>query len=486
MGASRKVLVPVVVFSVVFFGFSYGSSAQTDCTAGIPDIDITPATLVAPPGETAVFTAEVENRDSDNCPVKEFSLSANSDAGFSVSFSPSKVTLAPDDRDSVLMKVAVPSDADVSIDNITAFVTGGGLTRSAQASVDIREEIEECTVKVSSLRFKERNADEFETTFSQDDEVSAFVDVALVGNTASDIVLEMFVDGNLFDSETEPLPANSETTFRFGNRIGTNNFNDNINVEVVATPICDPDEADDVERTIDIRETDDDIDLEFEVGRPSNTVVGREVSSRVFAENNGADRVKINVDAFLCLQGVGCRIEMNCGDSIIFVEDDDTEELICTGAPNRAGVWRVDAHISFEDDDDIERSSNFFVYETEAELAARTPLPPQISRSIEEVDEPEESEKIREVNYVCSGSLRQAVYKTDVDVKVSDVEFCPFGCSQGRCLTTPGSAVREPASVFVEGEEPRPVFTRPEFNPAALDLNSFLDWLKNLLFPQPS
>lgn len=482
MDAREKLILTVLAAFLLVFGTGAVAFADVGCVESLHDIDITPSSLVSPPGETAVFVIEVENEDSDNCPIKQFTFSATSTAGFSFSFRPSSLLIEPEESDTTLMKVSVPSSTAASTYEIKAFVHSGTLTRSKIVNLEVREEIEECTVKVSNLRFKETNADDFESEFSNDDEVSVFVDVSLIGNAASQIILELFADGSLIDSETDLFSANSDTTFRFGNRILTKNYDDDIDVKVVATPFCNPDETDETDDEIEIEEMEDDIDVEIDVGTPGNTVVGREVTSRIFAENNGAKDVRINVDAFLCRVGVGCNIEMNCDDSIILVEDDDTEEVICRATPREVGTYRVDAHVSLEDDEDVERSRSFFVYVTEEELRARTPTAPTVIVSTEEQ---RSAEKVVEVNYVCSGSLRQAVYKTTEGVKVTDVEFCPFGCSLGRCLTTPaGSGQASPTPSEVE--TPRPIFAQPQYNPPVFDLNNFIDWLKNLLFSQPS
>ncbi len=471
------------VAAVMTFGMSGVAIAETGCTANIPDVIISPSKLVSPPGETAVFTVDVENEDSDNCPIKKFAMSGSSVGGFSVSFSPSTVFIAPGDSETTLMKVVVPSSAVAKEYEVKAVANNGNFSGTDTATLEVRQQVEECEVAVSNLRFKEKNSDQFDDEFAKDDEVSVLVDVSLLGNAASDVTLELFVDGSVFDSETDSYPGNSDTTFKFGNRIFTKNYNDKVNVRVVATAACNPTKTDDDDDTIDIVEAEEDIDIEVRVGKPANTVIGKEVVSRVFVENNGEEDVDVNLDAKLCRIGFGCKIEMNCGDSTILVEDDDTEEIVCRATPTEPGKYRVDVEVTFEGDDDRERSNDFFVYSTAAELAQF----PGVAGVV--VSTPvEEAEKVKEVKYTCSGNLRQAVFSTTSGVKVSDIEFCPNGCLEGRCTQQAGFVKKKtaPTTTSSEGEQPKPVFSSPKFNPPVFDFTNFIDWIKNLLLSGPS
>lgn len=483
MGAGSSRSVPALfAFLVAFAAVSAGSQAETGCVEGIPDVIISPSQLVSPPGEVAVFSVDVENEDSDNCPIKTYTMAGSSAIG-GVSFSPSVLHIRPGDSDSVLMKVSVPSDAVNTSYEVMARATGGNFSGTDTAELVVRPEAEECEVLLSSLRFKEKNSDSFESSFAKDDEVSVYVDVSLLGNAESDVTLELFADGGVVDSETDKYPADSDTTFRFGNRILTKNYNDDVGIRVVATPSCNPSESDEETDTIEIEESEDDIDLEVNVGNPGSTVVGREVVTRVFVENNGEEDTDVNVDAKLCRDGYGCDIEMSCGDSTFFVESDKTTETLCRAVPSLPGKYRVEVEVTFEGDQDFEESNDFFVYSTDAELAANRP-----SIYAQNASLAEEVEKVKEVRYTCKGDIKQAVFTTTKDVKISDVEFCPNGCKDGRCVS---KAAAKPTGAIKNGgpesdRSAEPVFSRPSYVGPSQYVEAFFEWLKNLLSSRPS
>lgn len=483
MGEALKPSLLVLVAVSAVFALSSASLAQS-CIPQIPDVIISPSSLTAPPGQTAVFTVDVENEDSDNCAIGQYTMSATNDGGFSVTFSPSTLFIQPKDSETTLMRVSVPSGTVAGEYRVTAITNNGQFSGSDEAVLEIRPDVTTCEVRVSSLRFKEKNANTFESSFAKDDDVYVTVDVSLLGTAPSDVTLDLFVDGNLHDSEKDAYPANSDTTFRFGNAIKTKSYVDDIDVKVVATATCNPSETDEDSDNIDIIESEEDIDLDITIGNPGSGVVGKDVLSRVFIENNGEEDVKVNVDAKLCGEN-GCRIEMNCGDSTILVEDDDTEEVVCVGRATDAGKYRVEAEVTFEGDEDTERSNDFFIYSSDG-------LVPKTGTAVAAVNStpaPEEVvERLKQIKYVCNGNMRQAIFTTTEGVSTSDIEYCPNGCATGSC-----KSVKSPVkgtTVLVPGTDgdntPKPTFNRPSYTPPAFNLDDFLGWLKNLLFSEPS
>ena len=486
--AIKPAILVLAAFSLVLALPSL-ASADGSCIPQIPDVIVSPSQLTSPPGQAAVFTVDVENEDSDNCPIKQFTMSATNDGGFSVTFSPSTLFIRPKDSETTLMRVSVPSGTVPGEFRITAITNNGNFSGSDEAALEVRQDVTTCEVRVSNLRFKEKNANTFESRFAKDDDVYATVDVSLLGSATSDVTLELFVDGDIYDSETDAYPANSETTFRFGNAIKTKNYVDDIDVKVVATATCNPTETDEDTDNIDIIEAEDDIDLDVTVGNPGSTSVGKDILSRVFIENDGEEDVKVNVDAKLC-GADGCDIEMNCGDSTILVEDDDTEEVVCIGRATSEGKYRVEAEVTFEGDEDTERSNDFFVYATDGAIPKTVPGTKFGTASNASESVPEEVvEKLKQIKYVCNGNMRQAIFSTTNGVSTSDIEYCQNGCVTGICRAAKAIASNG-KTVLVPGTDadntPKPVFNAPKYTPPVFDLDNFLGWLKNLLFSEPS
>lgn len=444
--------------------------AETGCTQNKPDISISPSRISSPPGQTVAFTIDVDNEDSDNCAIRNFLMSGTSELGTNPSFRPTQLSIQPQESETTLMTVKVPSDARVGTYTVDAFVDRGqNLFDSAKAEVEVLEKLESCEVRVSNLRFKEKNDDEFKDEFSSDDEVGVIVDVSLIGNVNSDVQLTLFADGKIISTETDHYTANSDTTFRFGNRIITKNYVDNIDVKVVATPSCNPENSDDDKETIELTEGDEEIDIDVDVGKPGNTIVGQEVTSRVFIENTGEKDVKVNVDGRLCTTGSKCTTEMFCGESVVLIEKDDIDEILCRVTPTASGTYHVEINVFFNNDEDVEKSLDFVVSEVGGPVITPTG---QVNES--------QSAKLREITYTCSGNVRQALYTTSQGQQTSDIEFCPLGCSNGRCLqtATPSKSSGVPTTDVKEAEE----ILRPKYNPPVFDLGNFFDWFKSLFF----
>jgi hypothetical protein len=102
-------------------------------------------------------------------------------------------------------------------------------------------------------------------------------------------------------------------------------------------------------------------------------------------------------------------------------------------------------------------------------------------------------ERVQQTRYICSGDTRQAVFTTNLGQKISDVEFCQFGCEIGRCRSTPvAQRPVEPVAVVDEDTQAMTnnsegaTFNRPSRGPAALDFDGFWNWLKNLFSLGPS
>ena len=474
----------VAVFSVFLAGQSH---ADTICVDEVPTVSLYPSSLVSPPGQTAVFTVEVENEDPDSCPLKTFNLTGYSSDGFGVSLNPQTLYIRPGDSETALVKVSVPSGATNLTYEISVRAAGGKYTGIGDADVVVRQAVEDCEARVGNMRFKEKNSDEFTSTFAKDDEVTTYVDVSLLGNSPSKVTLDLYADGSIIESATEDYPENSATTFKFATKVLTKNYNDNINMRVVATPACNPTETDDDTDTVEIEEADDDIDIDFTVSNPPSTVVGREVVARAFVDNLGSEDTKVNVDARLCRDTYGCKAEMDCGESVEIVESSDERkhinEFVCRGTPTLAGKYRVEFTVTFEGDEDHEDTRDFFVYSTDAELAERRPVAGNVTST---VPSSEVAESIRQIRYVCRGDLRQAVYTTTNGVKVSDIEFCPNGCRDGTCSKGTPSKKVELNTPESAGGENRPTFSEPRYNPVVSDLANFFRWLKNLMSPNPS
>lgn len=477
MGVASRLAI-LALFAVFSLGFGGVALADTGCSERDPLITVFPSTITSPPGQTAAFTVEIRNQDTENCPIKPFFVNGTPAKNLSVTFDPSSFTLAPGEAKTSLMKVLVPSDAAIRDYDIQIQANDVNFTSRQTATVTVRQDIQDCDARISNLRFKEKSASGFDTIFSRSDEVITFVDLSVLGKAVTNVTVDFFVEGNLFDEIVGFYSGNSVTTLKFANTIRMSNFADNVNVRVTAVPFCNPQKKDQVSSTVSRRQTDEAVLVSMVLGTPNDTVVGEEILSRVFLKNEGKKNTTVNVDAFLCDTNNVCRTEMDCGDSIIFIETDDTIGVNCKANATSVGTFRVKAVATFGEDRINKISKDFYVYSTRQQLkSGGTTTPASV-----------ETPRVNEVSYVCSGKIRQAVFTTSEGTKVSDVEFCVNGCGAGSCLRSAPAktAATKTASVPAGSGQPAPVFSKPQFTPPIFDLDNFLDWLKNLLFPKPS
>lgn len=474
MRAASKLAV-LTFFAVIFFLiFSGAAYADTGCSERDPLIKVFPSSITSPPGQTVAFTVEIKNQDAENCPIKPFFVNGTASRNLSVSFDPASFNLAPGEAKTSLMKVVIPSDAATRDYDIQIQANDVNFTSRQVAIVTVRQKIEDCDARVSNLRFKEKTATGFDNIFSRHDEVDVLVDLSLLGSVVTNVTVDLFVNGNLFDSIVGFYSGNSVTALEFSNTIRMENFVDNVNVRVTAVPFCNPQRKSEVSSTITRRQTDEKVDVSMVLGTPNDTVLGDQILSRVFLKNEGKKNTTVNVDAFLCNTNNECKTELECSDSIIFIETDDTIGVNCKTNATSSGTYRIKAVATFGEDRINKISKDFTV----SSKKGQKPTAGTIS----------EKEKINEITYRCSGKVRQAVYSTTEGVKVSDIEFCPNGCSGGICLqkTTVKKAPAPTKNVTTPSAQPKPVFSKPQYTPPIFDLNNFLDWLKNLLFTKPS
>lgn len=399
-----------------------------------PDIKITPDSIDIQPGNSASFIINVKNENNDNCPINNFRLTSNSEMNVGITFSPSTFNLIPQNSQTSTMKVSIPSSFSDTSFEIDILAEYNGISRSEDVIINVRNLNKICNIDVSNIKFKEKNAIDFATEFSNNDDVNVYADVSLSGNTGNDVVIELFTNGNLIDSVTEYFSANSRSTIKFNNKIFTETFNDNIDVKVLATPTCDSTNEDEKIETLKIKQNVDNLSIDFISGNPGDTIVGELITSRFFADNNGEVDVRINLDAYLC-KGSECS-DLNCGDSILTVDKGESESITCTGIARDSGKYKTKAEITFENEIDYVESDLFNVYENSLEaknignlvlnntnlVSNNTNL---LSSQIQYQNE------IQNQEYSCLGNIRQIIYS---DSSTSDIEFCPFGCSNGQCL----------------------------------------------------
>lgn len=476
MRASEKLLVFGLFLVASVFVFS--GSALAACTPNNPEIIVSPSSLAVNPGDIAAFSVKVTNKDDGSCSLNNFTLTGTSLEGFGINFNPSTLFMAPGASETSLMKVSIPSNAATKQSDVTAKATSSNYSSTSITVIDVQQKIDQCSVSLNNLRFQEKNSNVFETQFSKDDELTSYADLSMLNGVNGNVTIQLFADGSLVDSNTNFYPGNSQTTYKFGTKIFTSNYADKINMRAVATPACNPGTTSEDTETIDISKLDTGARIEMTLGIISNIVLGEDVNASVFIKNKGSNSTLINLDASLCRVGFNCTVEMSCGDSIFLIQKDELKELKCTARPQITDQYWVNAELTFEGEQDNEISNIFYVKTSSGQIVPGTGTTTSGSQTVS-----------LSVNYTCSGDIRQATFPTSQGIKTSDVEFCQFGCIAGECLKEPPFQKAKPKTTTGSGVDEmtnEKTFSRPQFNPYEFDFAKLFDWIKNLLFPEPS
>jgi M6 family metalloprotease-like protein len=106
------------------------------CTAANPTVSISPPNPSVYPGSNVSYTVSVSNTDAANCASRSFSLTSTL-PGWTTTFSPASVTIAPGAGASSTMTLAVASTISPATYSVNATAAGGSTTGTANAQVTV-------------------------------------------------------------------------------------------------------------------------------------------------------------------------------------------------------------------------------------------------------------------------------------------------------------------------------------------------------------
>jgi len=100
-----------------------GSDPTPTCTAGIPQLSLSPSSQSANAGSTLDYTVSVTNQDSDACTSSTFVLNDSIPSGWSGTVSPASLSLAPGQTGTAVLSVTSTTSATTSTYRVGVTVT---------------------------------------------------------------------------------------------------------------------------------------------------------------------------------------------------------------------------------------------------------------------------------------------------------------------------------------------------------------------------
>lgn len=114
-----------------------GSEPGPTCTAGAPQLSLSPSSQSANAGSTLNYSVSVTNADADACVQSTFTLSPVNPSGWAVTFSPATLSLGPGQTGSASILVISPVGAVAAAYGVGVNVSDSGeAAHAATASAD--------------------------------------------------------------------------------------------------------------------------------------------------------------------------------------------------------------------------------------------------------------------------------------------------------------------------------------------------------------
>lgn len=107
------------------------------CSIAAPTLSLSPSNPSAQPGSSVSYTLSIRNNDSSSCSSRPFNLSSTLPQGWTTTFFPSSVNLAPGQSMTVTMTKTVPAAAAATTYPVNAVAQSQSGSTSASASVTV-------------------------------------------------------------------------------------------------------------------------------------------------------------------------------------------------------------------------------------------------------------------------------------------------------------------------------------------------------------
>lgn len=418
-----------VVFAAVLLTISI--SAQTSlaqgCTEEAPGLSIFPSSIEAFPGKTISFEISLTNRDTRECTARNFDISVVVE-GMNFFLRPTSLTIPPQETSRALLDVNIPANATAGPHQASVKILfEGNVVRIVTADINVVEEPTTCRISVDKIDTIEDGTNKVRTEFFENDKVRVRAEVSLAGGrsmSGDEVTVNLLVDGKVFDSKKIFILRNTFKEFFFDRIIDPQLLDaSSADVAVEAKAACDV-EGDKLSKRIRFKQLEDVCEFSGFVSTPSAATPSNILSS-VLIKNRGTIENVIHYETFVCDEDIeNCR-EMSCDvANNIRMEGGNFTSFFCRGNVEQTGDYKIKLEL-LACGDLIEETSDLFKVREGVGVTGGVC-----------------QEKFLD-SYRCFGNVRQIAFQNrDCSIEYSDVEYCPFSCSDGVCSEAPADVFR--------------------------------------------
>lgn len=426
MQIEKSKLLALVIFSSFILSLGNFSFAQ-GCVKAQPTITISPTDLSGTPESTVAYDLSVKNNDSPLCSSSIFSIAATA-SGFTTSLSKNSVTLLPGEETKALLNVIIPSNAVSGTKDISVTTFSGNFQATTTAKLTIVEVPKSCTLSVDSIEVSEKDDNTPKNLFCEDLTLKVKTRVSVSGDTGTSALVQLYVAGNLFDTRNVVLSPGSFAGFTFNRLVDTKTFGLNsFDIKVVAKSSCDVDGAE-LSQSVSTESCKDKCEFSISVPKPSDAAINEKVSMRILVKNvGGIDDEAVTISTFMCKSDEDeCKV-MKCESSSFSVNHGELKSILCSTTADKEGTYKIKLSSVTCGKVNTDFSNDFIVSTSSAAISSCDQNLANQAR--------------------CSGNvIQKSSLKTDCSVEWNDVEYCPFGCSDGKCSSIVEVPAREAAT----------------------------------------
>jgi M6 family metalloprotease-like protein len=140
-----KISLPSASPSGLMVQVTYGGSGNTSCLLANPNLAVSPLNPTVTSGASIPYTATVTNTDSASCSPRTFAMAASIPAGWSSTFAPAALTLAPGQSAAVTLTESVPAGTMPGTYPVVISASAGTSFQSVAANGTVVDPAPVCT-----------------------------------------------------------------------------------------------------------------------------------------------------------------------------------------------------------------------------------------------------------------------------------------------------------------------------------------------------
>ncbi len=421
-----RIIITLVAVALFLNVFSISALAD-DCIRVKPSVSVSPSSVSGPISTTFAFTVTISNQDSLQCAGTKFNITTSLPKDWTSFVRPSSITIFPTKSEIVTVDVASPVSAVKGDNQIILIVNSSAHDTPALKSfstiiINIREEPQACSVNIDDLILRKSGTDIEKIDFCLRESIDVDSKISVGGNDAN-VFVDLFVNDKLTDSSQVGVKAGSTATINFKTPISTGTYGKSTpTVKIVAKAACD---STDNTRTkqFEIKLCDPSCLFTTTQAVPTERPANSDIAINIFTKNLGNQENLAFYEASICKDKV-C-VPMICELQSFRLQADESKTFTCTSKVKETGIHYAETRIVACNKEEKISTSFFGVSELGKREEPSTVTIPECAV------EPK-------LQYRCTGSIRQQLYQnSDCSTSWVYLEYCPFGCSDNKCISSP-------------------------------------------------